>query len=240
MTDAHDHERLAAYAVGLLPDDDRSALTAHVEECSGCQAELSELRTLDTALQATPEELFVEGPPPGTDLVLRRASRQLRHEFDQHHRHDTAHRRRRTAIAAAALIAITITGGAAGGYALHHQPATSTSVVAAPPPIPIAGTRTVTGLNPSSGARIDVTLTPNAGWVGVKANIAGLPIHQRCMLVVIDNTGNRFTVGSWAVPDPSEGSNSYEVDAGAAVPLTNVSAVTVESFDNQMLVKAPV
>lgn len=238
MTDAHDHERLAAYAVGLLPDHDRSALTAHVEECSGCQAELSELRTLDTALQATPAELFVEGPPPGADWVLRRAARQLRREFDQHH--DKAHRRRRSAIAAAALIAITITGGAAGGYALHHQPAAATSVVAAPPPIAIAGTRTVTGLNPSSGARIDVTLTPNAGWVGVKASIAGLPIHQRCMLVVIDNTGDRFVVGSWAVPDPSEGSNSYEVDAGAAVPLTKVSAVTVESFDNQMLVKAPV
>lgn len=59
------------------------------------------------------------------------------------------------------------------------------------------------------------------------------------MLVVTDTKGDRFVVGSWAVPDPSEGSHHYTVDAGAAVPLIDVSAVTVESLDNHVLVTAP-
>lgn len=238
MTDTHDHERLTAYAVGLLPEHDQPALTKHLEGCQACQAELSELRAMDAALHAMPPELFLDGPPPNSDWVLRRTTRALRRESDQRQRHGLQRRRRRTAIAAAALIALTGSLGAATGYALHQPPA-PTSNTAAPPPAPIAGTRTLTGLNTTSGARIDVTLIPNAGWVGVKASISGLPPHERCMLVVTDNKTNRYIVGSWAVPDPNEGSNHYTVDAGAAVPLTDVSAVTVESLDNQLLIKAP-
>ncbi|MBO0865437.1 MAG: zf-HC2 domain-containing protein [Mycobacterium sp.] len=73
MTDvdaeAHDHERLTAYAVGLLPGHDRAALAAHVEKCQGCRAELAELRALDIAMRAMPPELFRDGPRghgPGT------------------------------------------------------------------------------------------------------------------------------------------------------------------------------
>ncbi|WP_028923319.1 anti-sigma factor family protein [Pseudonocardia acaciae] len=237
MTDAHDHERLTAYAVGLLPEHDQPALTRHLDGCQACQAELSELRAMDAALQAMPPELFLDGPPPNSDWVLRRATRQLRRESEQRQRHGLQRRRRRTAIAAAALIALTGSLGAAAGYALH-QPPTPTSNAVAAPATPVAGTRTLTGLNTSSGARIDVTLTPNTGWVGIKANIVGLPPHERCMLVVTDNKANRYIVGSWAVPDPSEGSNHYTVDAGAAVPLTDVSTITVESLDNQLLIKA--
>lgn len=239
MTETHDSERLAAYAVGLLPDQDLPDLTAHLTRCPDCQTELAELRALDTALRETPPELFIDGPPQDNDWLLRRTLRNARREREQADRTalESRWRRRGLLVAAAAVIVVGIGAGAVG-YAVH-RPDTGTVVAAPAAPVqPVPGARTLTGLNPANGARLAVTLTPNPGWVGIDASIANLPAHERCMLVVTDHANNRFVVGSWAVPAPGEGKRDYTVNAGAALVLPDVASVLVENFAHQTLVAA--
>ncbi|MGH2785614.1 MAG: anti-sigma factor family protein, partial [Actinomycetota bacterium] len=59
-TDAcrHWRELLGAYVLGHLATDERVALEAHVDGCSGCRAELDELRPVAGALpEADPAHL---------------------------------------------------------------------------------------------------------------------------------------------------------------------------------------
>lgn len=235
MTETHDPQRLAAYAVGLLPDEDLPDLTDHLTRCADCQAELDELRALDTTLRETPPELFLDGPPEDTDWLLRRTLRNARRERDQSQHAAAEHRRRRTILVAAAAVVLVGVGAGVVGYAVHRP---DTGAVLAAPATAGPGARTLTGVNPANGARLSVTLTPKPGWVGIDASIANLPAHERCMLIVTDRQNNRFVVGSWAVPAPGEGDRDYNVNAGAAVSLPDLATVTVESFDHRLLVAA--
>jgi putative zinc finger protein len=236
VTETHDAARLAAYAVGLLPDRDVADLTAHLTGCPECQAELNELRALDTALRETPPELFLDGPPENADWLLRRTLRNVSRERDDRQHTAARHRqRRRTVLVAAAAIILVALGAGAVGYVVHRP---DTGAVLAAPTQAGPGARTLTGVNPASGARISTTLTPKPGWVGIDASIANLPAHERCMLVVTDHANNRFVVGSWTVPAPGEGERDYRVNAGAAVALADLATVTVENFDHQVLVSA--
>jgi anti-sigma factor RsiW len=80
VKDKHDPQQLAAYALDLLDDVEAREAGTHVAECPRCRQELTQLRELDDALRRMPEEMFLDGPPPGGELVLQRTLRQLRQE----------------------------------------------------------------------------------------------------------------------------------------------------------------
>jgi RNA polymerase sigma-70 factor (ECF subfamily) len=203
VNDQHDPGQLAAYAVGLLDGEDVRATAAHVAGCQRCQRELTELREVDGALRRMPSELFLGGPPQGGELqggepVLQRTLRQVRAQSGTHRR------RRRLALVAAAVVALAGVGTA--GVALGRVTAGRT-ITAEPAE---AGSRLLTGFNQSTGARMSVTVTPDAGWVRVKATVVGLSVGERCMLVVVDRRGNPSVAGSWLVDSTSE---KYSIDS---------------------------
>jgi anti-sigma factor RsiW len=62
-------ERLGAHALGLLSDEERTAVAAHLEGCAACRAEAEALAPLARLLAlADPERL---GPPPGPPPGMR-------------------------------------------------------------------------------------------------------------------------------------------------------------------------
>ncbi len=222
VNDQHDPDQLAAYAVGLLEVEDARVTGAHVAECAGCRRELAELRELDGALRGVPAELFLDEPPPDGELVLQRTLRQLRQESG-------ARRGRRLALVAAA-VAVLVGVGAAGvliGRGSAGETITDETE---------AGSRQLTGVNSATGARMAVTLTPESGWVRVRATVNGLSVGERCMLVVVDRRGNHTIVSSWVVAPIEE---DYRVDSGAAVAPKDVAAVKVQNFEGRELVIAP-
>jgi hypothetical protein len=229
VNDQHDPGQLAAYAVGLLDDEDARATGAHVAGCPDCRRELAELREVDGVLRDVPPELFVDGPPPSGELVLQRTLRQVREESGV--RRQQRCRRRRTLVAAAVA---ALVGIGAAGVALGRVTAGETITAE-----PVAGSRVLTGFNQATGARMTVAVTPQAGWVGIKATINGLPAGERCMLVVVDHGGHPFIVGSWVVPPPGGQGQEYNVNAGAAVAQSDVAAVKVQNFAGRALVVAP-
>ena len=225
MNDQHDPEQLASYAVGLVDGDAARATEEHVAGCQRCRQELAELREVDGALRRVPSEWFLDGPPPGGELVLQRTLRQVRKE------NGARRRRRRGTLVAAAVVGLV--GVGAAGVALGRNIAGPTITAG-----PEAGARVLTGLNPSTGARLTVTLTPEAGWVRVNATGQGLPVGERCMLLVVDRSGNPSVVGSWVVPAPGE-QEEYGFVSGAAVALGDVAAVRMQNFAGRELVSAP-
>jgi len=80
VQDHHDLEQLAAFAVGLLDGEGARATGDHVAGCPRCRRELTDLRAVDGALRRMPPELFLDGPPQGGELVLRRTLRQVQRE----------------------------------------------------------------------------------------------------------------------------------------------------------------
>ncbi len=227
MNDQHDPEQLAAYAVGLLDGEDARATEAHVARCPRCRWELAEFLEVDAALRRVPPELFLDGPPPGSELVLQRTLRQIRKESG-------ARRGRRLALVAAAVAALI--GVGAAGAALGRSTVSKT-ITAAPTTPAETGSRILTGFDPSSRARMTVTVTPAAGWVRVKATAVGIPAGERCMLVVIDRSRDRYIAGSWLVSPVGEETGTT-VDGAAIVAPENVAAVAVQNFEGREFVIA--
>ncbi|MCA1705563.1 MAG: zf-HC2 domain-containing protein [Actinobacteria bacterium] len=227
MNDQHDPEQLAAYAVGLLDGEDIRAMEAHVAGCARCRWELAELREVDAVLRRMPPELFLDGPPPGGELILHRTLRQVRKERG-------ARPRRRLALVAAVLAALI--GAGAAGVALGRSTVSQT-ITAAPTMPAETGSRLFTGFDPSSGTRMTVTVTPAAGWVRVKATAVGIPAGERCMLVVIDRSRDRYIAGSWLVSPVGEETGTT-VDGAAIVAPEDVAAVAVVNFEGREFVIA--
>jgi hypothetical protein len=231
VNDQHDPEQLAAYAVGLLDGEDARATEAHVARCPRCRWELAEFLEVDAALRRVPPELFLDGPPPGSELVLQRTLRQIRKESG-------ARRGRRLALVAAAVAALIGVGaaGAALGRSTVSEINSETMTVAPTTPAE-TGSRILTGFDPSSRARMTVTVTPAAGWVRIKATAVGIPAGQRCMLVVIDRSQDRYIAASWLV-SPAGEEKGTTVDGAAIVAPENVAAVAVQNFEGREFVIA--
>jgi anti-sigma factor RsiW len=228
VNDQHDPEQLAAYAVGLLDGEDARAAEAHVAGCPRCRWELTELRQVGAALRRVPPELFLDGPPQGGELVLQRTLRQVRKE-------SAARRGRRRALVAAMVVAALIGTGAAG--VAFGRSAVSQTITAVPTMPAETGSRLFTGFDPSSGARMTVTVTPAAGWVRVKATAVGIPAGERCMVVVIDRNRDRYIAASWLVSPVGEETGTT-VDGAAIVAPEDVAAVAVVNFEGREFVIA--
>ena len=80
MNDEHNPERLADHVVGLLDEDERRFIEEHLAECQRCQAEVAELHALERSLEKVPPAALLEGPPPGSDLMLQRMLHKIRED----------------------------------------------------------------------------------------------------------------------------------------------------------------
>lgn len=164
---AHATDQLGAYALGVLDDDEWAAVHAHVEGCETCRREVGELRATEELLGEVPPEAFLDGPPQGGDLLLQRTLQQVREE-------GAARERRRRVLwsLVAALVAIAALGG--GAWA-GRSSAPSASAAAAPPPSPVSTPPAVSGAstNEATGASMNVTVRPAAGWVRLSATVGG-------------------------------------------------------------------
>ncbi len=230
MNDQHDPEQLAAYAIGLLDSEEARTTEAHVAGCQRCRQELAELHEVDAALRRVPAELFIDGPPPGGELVLQRTLRQVRKE--------RLRGRQRLALVAAAVAALAGVGLGGGVASVALGRSTPSETIATAPTTPAApGSRLLTGFDPSTGARMDVTVIPAAGWVRVNATVVGVPAGERCSVLVVDRSGDRYVAASWLV-SPAGEKEGTTVNGAAVVAPGDVAAVAVSNFEGREFVIA--
>jgi len=237
MTTSSEHmtESLGAYLFGALEEREVRAVDDHLATCAECRAQLDTLTELHDALGTVPPEALLEGPPDDGELLLRRTLRRVREEKR------ASQFSHRAMVGAAAAIAAAIAVG--GGVLLGRGTGTSQQA-ALPTPPPVSAT-TAPSLVPGTkvasavqdGVRLNVTVTPAAGWVRVNASVTGIPAGQRCRLVVVSKSGQVEVAGSWLV-SPKLAANGTNLDGDALVAPEDVASVQVQNFDGHTFVSA--
>jgi hypothetical protein len=227
VSSPHDHSSLGAYALGVLTPREATEVEAHLRACPEGRREVADLVNLRSALDTVPPEAFIDGPPPGGDLLLQRTLRRVRADEGQQPAARPSMGRRLAAVAAAVVIA----GGAfAGGIAIGGggDPAT-------PGPTGIAASAT----DQASGATMDVKVEPLAGWVKVHAKVSGIRQGEKCQLIVTAKNNEQRSAGSWLVTEKGEDAGT-SLDGPALVDPKDVKSVDVITFDGRKLVSVPV
>ena len=238
----HDRDLLGAYALGVLDPDEVTAIDQHVASCADCREDLAALVEMKDSLGEVPPEAFLDGPPEGGDLLLQRTLRAVRAD-------KTRSGRQRMSLMAAGVVALATVAVGAGvlvgrgtGQApqvLPPPPPAATATAPVPAPTSQVGVRAVSATDRVTGARINATVTPAAGWVRVHADVSGIKAGKRCQLIVQTRDGTRVVAGSWLV-SPTGESQGTKLDGSAIVAPADVAAVQVITFDNEKLVSAPV
>jgi anti-sigma factor RsiW len=229
-----DHADIAGYLLETLGPEERRQAEEHFAGCAECRTEVESLQEWSAALRDVPEAMLLDGPPDDADLLLQRTLRQVRDE-------SSGRRHRRTAFvtgAAAAVLAAAVAGGVAVGRSTAPetplaQPAPS--AVASTPP----GTRVAAATDPSTGARISVTVVPAAGWVRVNATVGGIPAGERCRLQVVGRDGTAVLAGSWLV-SPAGEANGTTLNGSALIDPAQVASVRVVNAAGRQFASVPV
>jgi Putative zinc-finger len=184
------HTDVAAYALGLLEEPERSAFERHLEACPSCTAEHAELSGLRPLLAGIPPAAVVDPlelrPPRPAQVV-----------------HPRWWRRDGLAHAAAAVVLIIvgflIGSWVAGGDEGHgdniHRPAGE---------LLLYGERR-SATDAATGVTGIVGLEDRGFGTHVALELRGVPGPERCRLVAVSRTGAEETVVSWAVPDRGYG-----------------------------------
>jgi RNA polymerase sigma-70 factor (ECF subfamily) len=216
----HDAQALSLHALGLLSAAEARALEAHLAGCADCCRLWQEIRATVDALGEVPPELFDTTRADPTDLVLQRTLRAVRAEK----RAQTRHRLARPIAAAAVAVLVALAGAFTAGRATAPES----------PIVQAAGGQTVAG-GGVGGADLRATITPSGQWVRLVATASGFPRGQRCRLVVVTADGRREIAGSWTVPPAGEPPGGVVFAGSAAVPLSQVRAVAVDTDSGQEL-----
>jgi anti-sigma factor RsiW len=241
----HDRSPLAAYALGALDTEEARSVDAHLADCAECRAELAEFAAVEAALGAVPPEAFLDGPPEGGDLLLMRTLRQVRAQRAEAVVRVSRPRRLLAVATVAALVGAALAGGTLFGRATAPQrqagpapSATASAVLApssAPPSSPPAGTRAITGTDPTTGASLTGLVVPAAGWVRVHVKVDGIAAGLRCRLVVVPRSGPPVQAGSWLV-SAQGAKQGTTLDGTALVAPADVASVDVVTVEGQKLV----
>jgi hypothetical protein len=231
----HDVEALGAHAFGLLDEAQAAAVEAHAAGCPACRRELAELRATVAALDEIPSEALLDGPPEDGDVLLARTLRRMREESEER----PSGRWMFAAAAAVVAIGAVLAGGITLGSSITSRdepPAAAPTPSVSPTP---PGTRQAEAVDPVTGARMAVTVTPAAGWVRVSAQVRGIGTGQRCQLLVEAADGTTTLAGSWLVSPVGERTGT-RVDGSAIVPPNQVVAVVVANEAGRRFVRVPV
>ncbi|MCO8271023.1 zf-HC2 domain-containing protein [Actinoplanes sp. TRM 88003] len=228
----NDHVDLAGYLLEMLSEEEKAQADEHLAGCDECRAERDSLKQWSDQLGGVPEEMLLDGPPDDADLLLQRTLRQVRRE-------SSGRRTRRlagvTSIAAAA-VAIAIGGGVlvGRGTAPESTPVAQPSATLSVP----AGARLASGTDATTGARMEVAVTPAAGWVRVTATVGGIPAGEKCVLEVVGRDGSTANAGSWLVSPAGEaggttlnGSALIDPDQVQSVRIVNTSGKAFVTVD---------
>jgi hypothetical protein len=202
-----------------------------------CRAELPRLVVTRDALSEVPPEFFLDGPPEGGDLLLRRIIRAARAARGRPHTGRLGGSRRQPA-AALPILAFGLSIGAAIG----RQTARIGQANGSPPPTVSTGVdtsreQTLTGVNQATGASMTVVVKPAAGWVRLHADVGGVAAGTSCQLIVTSRGGTSTVVGSWLVSATGELQGTV-LDGSALVAPPNVAAVSVRTSDGRLMVMA--
>ncbi len=201
---------LGAYALGDLPGDERAAISAHLEGCAECRAELRELEGV-AALLALADPARIEAPTvrPPADLGAR-IEAQIAAEGSREG-HERRRRRFRlwiggaaataAVVAVLALIVLPLGGG-------ENSPAQQVRFASVP-----------------NGVSIKATLEPHAFGTEIHMYVKGVRSGTLCRVFLKDDNGRTYSAGSFRY----RWGNDSEAELSSALDLSQAVALGVHA-----------
>jgi len=228
-TPVGDHGDVMGRLMAGASDEDRLIADVHLAVCAECRTEFDSLLEWSEALVAVPEQMRLDGPPAGGDLLLQRVLRRARAD-------STTFRRRRTSLiaAAAAVVAFAAFGT---GTLIDSGEVSGTAV--AQSTWSVVGSRHIDVADPATEARVSLAVAPADGWVRVHARVSGIPAGQRCRLEVIAKDGSRQVAGSWVVSEDGAGDGTL-LDGSAIIEPDDVAGVRVVNTEGKVFVSSDI
>jgi hypothetical protein len=179
--------RLGVYALGAGDEAERVLIESHLATCQACQEELTLLEPLPGLLACVPVELIQTDSPPARLPGRVPVARITRAGKTRAGKVRTSAGRLRGAVSLAAAAAL----GAAGGFWLA-QPGARPQAASSPPPA-----ITLSGANPATHVRVTIRLVATSWGTSIQILAWGLPLSQRCELIVRSRTGGTEVAGAW-------------------------------------------
>ncbi|WBB89343.1 zf-HC2 domain-containing protein [Verrucosispora sp. WMMC514] len=242
-----DHMDVAAYALGVLDEQDMERFEEHLATCWACAAELETMVPVVGLLSDIDEESITALEQTHSDpVLLDRTLVALR-----------THRRRarfRQVLATAA--AVVVFGGLTGVVFSNLTDSSTAPPLAGPTTAPVdpPGDRPGNpsgpgfGGNEQEGEQVDVT-DPATGveatfWLtskdfGTKMDfsLGKLPGPRTCRLVVVRDDGSTEVVSTWSVPDGGYGTNTntqkLALSAATSTKRDDIKQFEVQEIDSR-------
>jgi hypothetical protein len=169
-------ERLGAYVLGHLTEDERAATSAHIEGCAACRAEAESLAPLAELLPIADPAQLTTVPAPPAELADRIAARIARERRVKRRRRLAIGLSGATAAAAAATVLLAI---------VLSSPGTG------------AGTQRVSFGSLPDGVAIGATLQPRPFGTEIRMNVHGIRSGTLCRVFLRRTDGTRMPAGSF-------------------------------------------
>ena len=228
-------EFLGAYVLGLVDDDERAAIEAHLDTCAACRAEVVELSGLSDVLAAAPPAdvladlaaLEAADAPAvaGTDdLLLQRTLREMRQETRRS-------RRVRLVSAAAAVVAVAGLAGA-GGLVIG-----SSEYGEKLPFVQSDNGRTIAATDTATGVELTAKIIPANAWTKLNVAVKGVAPGTMCQIVAVATDGRRDVAGSWIVGRPKPGAKPGGVDGSTAIAPDELAGIEIVDGTGKRLVR---
>jgi len=230
-------EFLGAYVLGLVDDDERAAIEAHLDTCAACRAEVAELSGLGDVLAATPPDAVLAdlaaldaadtptGGPGTDDLLLQRTLREMRRE---------TRRSGRLRLVGAAAAVVAVAGLAGVGGALIGSPGDNGST---PPVAQQEPGRTVTAKDAGTGVELTARIVPENTWTELNVSVKGVTPGTTCQIVAVATDGRRDVAGSWVVGAPRPGAaRRGGIDGSTSIAPDELAGVEIVDGTGKRLV----
>ncbi len=201
-------ESLGAYALGHLPDNERTSLEAHLEGCPACRTEAAALGSVAKLLPHADPERFGPAPLPPPELGKRIAA-----TIDAERRSQRRQRRLRlgfglggaAAAAAAAVLAIFVLSGGDGSGPEQH----------------------VSFRSLPSGVKIAAALEPQAYGTEIHMYVKGIRSGTLCQVYMRGPGGRDVSAGTFRYRWGGDASAVLS----AALDLSRAKALVVHAGD---------
>ncbi|MEU8181022.1 zf-HC2 domain-containing protein [Micromonospora sp. NPDC049047] len=242
-----DHMDVAAYALGVLDEQDTERFEEHLATCWACAAELETMVPVVGLLSDIDGETMMALEQTATDPgLLNRTLGAVRA--------DRRRTRFRQLLATAA--AVVVFGGLSGyGFVsvTDSDPAPpiagptqnapvdpETSGPTAPPSGPgVGGTEEegdqVEATDPTTGVQTTMFLVKREYGTRINFSLRKLPGPRVCRLVVVRKNASTEVISSWSVPDGGYGTNTrpqgLELSASTSAPVEDIKQLQVQSVD---------